>query len=63
MTGYEVKLRAGGRDNEYLSFYMPRDIVDNYNLKAGQTIYLDDDQKDGIILMIINREEDLTNAS
>lgn len=56
MPGYEIKLRAGGRDNAYLEFYLPRDLVDTYNLKAGQYIRLDDDQKDGIIIMFINKE-------
>ena len=56
MPGYEVKLHADGRDGQYLSFYVPRDIVDTYNLKAGQFIRLDDDQKDGIIIMFINQE-------
>ena len=56
---FEVKLRAGGRDQSYLEFYIPRDLIDKYNMKAGQTITLDDDQNDGLILMVVNREEDI----
>jgi len=57
MTNYEVKLHTGGRDSLYLTFYIPRDLIEKFNLKAGQTVMLDDDQQDGLVLMIFNTTE------
>ena len=56
MTEHECKLHADGRDGAYLSFYVPRDIVERYNLKAGQSVMIDDGDNDGIVLMFFNQD-------
>jgi hypothetical protein len=58
MTEHDIKLHAAGRDSQYLAFYMPRDIVERYNLKKGQTIKIDDGDNDGIVLMFFNTEHE-----
>lgn len=58
MTEHDVKLHADGRDGVYLSFLMPREIVERYNLKKGQTVRIDDGDNDGIVLMFFNTDNE-----
>ena len=50
---YQRKLMSGGRDNSYLCFYMPKEIVDKYHMKKGEKVTIVDD---GNIILVLNKK-------